>query len=240
MRIKARLAVAGVTCVALAGAFFATAGPSSAKSVATTAAAKITYKNLSYKDFTLTYAAMKALKPLAAKGKGSVAVILPDTTSSTRYTEFDAPMLKTALTDAGLKSSQINIQNAQGSDSTFITDVQADITAGAKVIGIDPEDSATGDKAEQLAAAAGVKTVDYDRLTLGGETSGTYYVSFNNTYVGTLLGKGLVSCVKAWKVKSPKVIVMRGAPTDNNATLFANGYLGVLNSYFNKGSWKDL
>ena len=202
--------------------------------------AKVTYKNLSYKDFTLTYSAMRALAPLATKGTGSVAVILPDTTSSTRYTEFDAPMLTVALEDAGLKPSQIIIQNGQGSDSTFITDVQADITAGAKVIGIDPEDSATGVKAEQLAAAAGVKTIDYDRLTLGGETSGTYYVSFNNTYVGTLLGKGLVSCVKAWKVKSPKVIVMRGSPTDNNATLFANGYLGVLNPLFKSGKWTSV
>src|SRR5580692_8167943 len=240
MRIKARLAVAGVTCVALAGAFFATAGPSSAKSVATTAAAKITYKNLSYKDFSLTYAAMKDIKPLAAKGKGSVAVILPDTTSSTRYTEFDAPMLTKALTDAGLKSSQIIIQNAQASDATFITDVQADITAGAKVIGIDPEDSATGVKAEQLASAAGVKTIDYDRLTLGGATSGKYYVSFNNVNVGKLIGQGMVSCIKAWKVKSPKLIVMRGSPTDNNATLFAQGYFDVMNKYFKNGSWKDL
>jgi D-xylose transport system substrate-binding protein len=235
MRIKARFLVAGVMCMALLGAFFA-----SASGAAPASSTKITYKNLSYKDFSLTYAAMKDIKPLAAKGKGSVAVILPDTTSSTRYTEFDAPMLTKALTDAGLKSSQIIIQNGQGSDSTFITDVQADITAGAKVIGIDPEDSATGVKAEQLAAAAGVKTIDYDRLTLGGATSGKYYVSFNNVNVGVLLGKGLVSCVKAWKVSSPKVIVMRGAPTDNNATLFAQGYLSVLNPYFSGKGWTDL
>jgi D-xylose transport system substrate-binding protein len=227
--------IAGVIGLALVGTFFATAS-----GAATKKPAKVTYKNLSFKDFTLNYSAMKALKPLAAKGTGSVAVILPDTTSSTRYTEFDAPMLKTALTDAGLKSSQINIQNAGGSDSTFITDVQADITNGAKVIGIDPEDSATGVKAEQLAAAAGVKTIDYDRLTLGGATSGKYYVSFNNVNVGKLLGKGLVACVKAWKVSSPKVIVMRGDPTDNNATLFANGYFDILNPYFNNKGWTDL
>jgi D-xylose transport system substrate-binding protein len=235
MRIKARTVVAGLMCMALLGAFFA-----SASGAATAASAKVTYKNLSYKDFSLNYSAMKALKPLAAKGKGSVAVILPDTTSSTRYTEFDAPMLKTALMDAGLKSSQIIIQNAQKSDSTFITDVQADITAGAKVIGIDPEDSATGVKAEQLAAAAGVKTIDYDRLTLGGAKSGKYYVSFNNVNVGVLLGKGLSACVKAWKVSSPKVIVMRGDPTDNNATLFANGYLSILNPLFKNSGWTDL
>jgi len=229
------MVVAGIMCLALLGAFFA-----SASGAASTTSTKVAYKNLSYKDFSLNYSAMKALKPLAAKGKGSVAVVLPDTTSSTRYTEFDAPMLKTALTDAGLKSSQIIIQNGQGSDSTFITDVQADITAGAKVIGIDPEDSATGVKAEQLAAAAGVKTIDYDRLTLGGATSGKYYVSFNNVNVGVLLGKGLVSCVSAWKVTSPKVIVMKGSPTDNNATLFANGYLSVLNPYFSGKGWTNV
>ena len=80
--------------------------------------------------------------------------ILPDTTSSTRYTEFDAPYLKEALKDAGLSRRSIIIQNAQGSDSTFITDAQADITAGAKVIGIDPEDSATGAKVESYAPRA--------------------------------------------------------------------------------------
>jgi D-xylose transport system substrate-binding protein len=231
------LAAVSIASIALVGALFAS---ESGAATATSAKAKVTWKNLSYKDFSLTYAAMKALKPLAAKGKGSVAVVLPDTTSSTRYTEFDAPMLKTALTDAGLKPSQIIIQNAGGSDSTFITDVQADITKGAKVIGIDPEDSQTGVKAEQLASAAGVKTIDYDRLTLGGAKKGKYYVSFNNVHVGVLLGKGLVSCVSAWKVSSPKVIVMKGSPTDNNATLFAQGYLGVLKSYFNTKGWTNV
>ena len=62
---------------------------------------------------------MKALKPLAAKGKGNVAVILPDTTSSARYTEFDAPYLTKAFQAAGLTASQYIVQNAQGSDATF-------------------------------------------------------------------------------------------------------------------------
>jgi D-xylose transport system substrate-binding protein len=182
---------------------------------------------------------MKALKPLAKKGTGSVAVILPDTTSSTRWTEFDAPILKKALSDAGLSSSQVIIQNADGSDATFVTDDQADITAGAKVILTTPEDSATGDQVEKLNNAAGVKTIDYDRLTLGGSTSEKYYVSFNNVTVGKLLGSGLVSCVAAWKVKTPKVIVMRGSPTDNNATLFAQGYFDVLTPKFSSG-WTDV
>jgi D-xylose transport system substrate-binding protein len=227
-----------MAAVAITAAGFATESTAVAKSKSKTKAAVVTYKNLSYKDFTLNFSALKAIKPLAKKGSGKVAVILPDTTSSTRYTEFDAPYLMKAFKDAGLPASDVIIQNAEGSDTTFITDAQADIQNGAKVIAIDPEDSATGIAVEKAADAAGVKVIDYDRLTLGGTRN--YYVSFNNVFVGTLLGKGLVNCVKAWKVSSPKVIVMKGAPTDNNATLFANGYLAVLNPLFSGGSWSDL
>jgi D-xylose transport system substrate-binding protein len=234
--LKRRLAFVGIASVVLTGALFASESSFAAK----TKAPAVTYKNLSSKDFNTSYSAMKALKPLAKKGKGSVAVILPDTTSSTRWTEFDAPILKKAFIAAGLKPSQIIIQNAQGSDATFITDAQADITAGAKVISTTPEDSATGDQVEKLDSAAGVKTIDYDRLTLGGATAGKYYDSFNNVEVGKLLGSGLVSCVSAWHVASPKVIVMRGSPTDNNATLFATGYFDILSPKFSSGGWTDL
>ena len=91
---------------------------------------------------------------------------------------------------------------------------------------MDPLDSGVGARSRPTPSPHGVPVIDYDRLTLGG--SRKYYVSFNNVYVGTLLGKGLVSCVAAWKVASPKVIVMGGAATDNNATLFAQGYNAVL------------
>jgi D-xylose transport system substrate-binding protein len=40
-------------------------------------------------------------------------------------------------------------------------------------------------------------------------------------------------------VKKPDVIVMKGAPTDNNATLFAEGYDAVLKPYFASGKWKE-
>jgi D-xylose transport system substrate-binding protein len=231
--LKRRLALVGIASVALTGTLFATQSSFAAKTA-------VTYKNLTSADFTTSFSAMKALVPLAKKGTGKVGVILPDTVSSTRWTEFDAPYMKTALTDAGLKPNQIIIQNAQGSDSTFITDAQADITAGAKVLLITPVDAATGDQVEKLATAAGVKTIDYDRLTLGGATTDKFYVSFNNVQVGKLEGSGLVSCVKAWGVKAPKVIVNHGAATDNNATQFAQGYFSVLTPLFASGRWTDL
>jgi D-xylose transport system substrate-binding protein len=181
---------------------------------------------------------MKGLASLAAAGKGKVAAILPDTTSSTRYVEFDAPDLKKAAAAAGLPSSDMIVQNALGSDSTFVTDAESAITNGATVLLIDPEDSGTGVTVQRYAKAHGVAVVDYDRLTLGAPAGTADYVSFNNVHVGQLIGQGFVSCVKAWHVAKPNVVVMRGDPTDNNATLFAQGYNGVLKADFSSGKYK--
>ena len=183
-------------------------------------------KTVSASTFNTSFSTMKLLKGLVHKGKGSIAVILPDTVTSARYTEFDAPYLKAAFKAAGMTPKQYVVQNAQGSPSTQYTDAQADIAKGAKVLVLDPLDSTTGAVIEAYARARGVAVIDYDRLTLGGARS--YYVSFNNVSVGTLIGTGLMSCISAWNVKNPVVYVMRGAPTDNNATLFAQGYNAVL------------
>jgi D-xylose transport system substrate-binding protein len=193
---------------------------------------------LSVSSLNNAFTAMTTLKPLAAKGKGNVAVILPDTVSSTRYVEFDAPYLKESFQKAGLKASQFVIQNALGSDATQFSDAQSDITKGADVLLVDPLDSGVGAHIESYAKSHGVAVIDYDRLTLGGTRK--YYVSFNNVLVGTKMGQGLISCVAAWGVKSPQVIVMKGAPTDNNATLFAQGYDAVLAPKFSSGGWKEV
>jgi D-xylose transport system substrate-binding protein len=228
-------AVATVALASSAALFIAACGSSSSSSGKLSASQ---VPKLSYKSFSLNFSAMSKIKILASHGSGDVAAILPDTVSSTRYVEFDAPYLRKAMLDAGLKSSQIIIQNAQGSDATEYSDAQSDITKGAKVLIMDPLDPGVGAKIESYAKSHGVPVIDYDRITLGG--SRKYYVSFNNVYVGTLLGKGLVSCLASWGVKSPKVIVMRGDPTDNNATLFADGYDAVMAPYFSSGAWKDV
>jgi len=193
---------------------------------------------LSTSSFNLSFSAMKTIKSLAKRGRGNVAAILPDTVSSTRYVEFDAPYLKKSMELAGLSSSQIIIQNALGSDATEYSDAQADITKGASVLIMDGLDSGVGAKIESYAKSHGVPVIDYDRLTLGGTRK--YYVSFNNVYVGTLLGKGLVSCIANWHVSKPQVMVMHGALTDNNATLFADGYDAVLAPYFANKTYTDV
>ncbi len=179
------------------------------------------------KSFTPTYSAMFGLQKIAAMSKSGIGVILPDEVSSNRYVEFDAPNITQALTDAGLSTAQINVQNAQGVAANEIAIAQADIAAKDKVLIMDPLDSTTGKTIEALAKKAGVQVVDYDRLTVGG--SAKYYVSFNNVTVGQLIGQGVLSCISAWHVKNPLLYVMNGSTTtDNNAVLFAQGYDGVL------------
>jgi D-xylose transport system substrate-binding protein len=81
-----------------------------------------------------------------------------------------------------------------------------------------------------------VATIDYDRLTLGGSAS--YYVSFDNVAVGKLQGEGLVKCLTDKKVANPVVAYLNGSPTDNNATLFKQGYDSVLKPKFDSGEYK--
>jgi D-xylose transport system substrate-binding protein len=192
--------------------------------------------NISTSSFNNSFSVMSEFKSLAAAGHGKIAALLPDTVSSTRYVEFDQPDITKALEKAGVSSSQFVVQNALGSDATQLTDAQTDISNGATVLLVDPLDSGVGTQIESYAKSRGVRVIDYDRLTLGG--SRAYYVSFNNVKVGQVMGQGLVSCVSAWHVSHPQVVVMHGAVTDNNATLFAQGYDGVINTYFHNGKWK--
>jgi D-xylose transport system substrate-binding protein len=159
--------------------------------------------------------------PPAALGK--VGVILPDTKSSARWEDQDRPNLKAAFDAAGIES---NIQNAQGATSTFATLCDSMINEGVKVLLITNLDSDSGKACLTKANAAGIKAIDYDRLTLGGNAA--FYVSFDNVKVGALQAEGLLTCLEAAGKKEGNIVYINGAATDNNATLFKNGYDGVL------------
>jgi len=196
-------------------------------SPATTSASATVPSGLSVTSFDASFSAMAQLKGLTAASSGLVGVILPDTTSSTRYVAFDEPYLRKAFTAAGYSSSQFKIDNAQGDVAKEISLAQADITQGAKVLIFDPIDKPTGEQIQQLAQSHGVKAISYDRATFTG--TNTYYVSFDNVQVGKLIGKGFMDCVTAWGVSSPKVFQLNGGEdTDPNAISFAQGYNSVI------------
>ena len=159
--------------------------------------------------------------------KPKIGVILPDSKSSARWEGADRKYLKAAFDAAGVDS---DIQNAQNDKTAFQTIADQMITSGVNVLMIVNLDSGTGKAVLDKAKSQGVATIDYDRLTLGG--SAQYYVSFDNEAVGKLQGEGLSKCLTDKGVKNPSISYLNGSPTDNNATLFKNGYDSVLKPKF--------
>src|SRR5436305_458713 len=121
---------------------------------------------------------------------GKVAVLLPDSKSSVRWETLDRPLLKAAFDKEGIQSE---IQNAEGDKSAQQQQAEQAITNGAKVLLLVNLDSGSGAAIAANAKSQGAKVIDYDRLTLNGDSD--YYVSFDNTRVGKLQGAGLVKCL---------------------------------------------
>ena len=163
---------------------------------------------------------------------GKVGIILPDTKSSQRWGTDDPKFLKAAFDAAGV---QADIQNAQGDKTAFQTIADGMISSGVSVLMIVNLDSGTGKAVLEKAKKAGIATIDYDRLTLSGGAD--YYVSFDNVKVGELQGQGLVKCLEDKKATKPVVAELNGSPTDNNATLFAQGYDSVLDPKYTDGTF---
>ena len=167
----------------------------------------------------------------APAGAVKVGVILPETQSSARWEGFDKPLLTAAMQAEGLDA---DIQNAQGDEQKFSTLADGMISSGVKVLVIASISSESGAAVAAKAKAQGIPTIDYDRLSLGGTSD--YYVSFDNTKVGTLQGQGLADALK--DKQGAQVIEIAGAPTDNNATLFSDGANSVLKPLYDSGALK--
>ncbi len=166
---------------------------------------------------------------------GSVAVLLPDSNSSVRWETVDRPFLKQAFEKAGVEAT---IQNAEGDPAQQRQQAEQAITNGAKVLLLVNLDSGSGAAIAANAKSQGASVIDYDRLTLNGQSD--YYVSFDNEQVGRLQGEGLVSCLEESDAQKPAVAVLNGSPTDNNATLFKRGYDSVLNPKFESGEYTEV
>lgn len=159
----------------------------------------------------------------SAAATGKVGVILPDSASSARWETADRKFLSEAFEAAGV---EYDIQNAGGDKTKFSTIADGMIASGVKVLMIVNLDSDTGAAVIKKATAAGIPVIDYDRLTLGGGAA--YYVSFDNEAVGTAIGEGLVKGMQEAGNSSGNVVLLNGSPTDNNATLFKQGYEKVV------------
>lgn len=164
----------------------------------------------------------------ASAAGAQVGVILPDSASSARWETSDRTFLAAAFKAAGVT---VDIQNANGDVAAFQTIADQMLTSGVKVLIMVNLDSASAKAVQDKAKKQGVPTIDYDRLTLNGSES--YYVSFDNVAVGKLQGQGIKSCLNRMKKTTARIVYLNGSPTDNNATLFKQGYDSILRPLIN-------
>ena len=167
-------------------------------------------------------------------GTGSIAVLLPDTTSSDRWEADDRRFFEEAFEAAGV---DYTIVNAEGDSRIQQTQADQAIANGAKVLLFVNLDSGSGSLIIAKAREAGIRVIDYDRLTIVGPGA-DIYVSFDNESVGRLMGETLESLIDDLDADPKRVIQLNGSPTDNNATLFRQGYFSVAELHYEAGDWE--
>jgi len=169
------------------------------------------------------------------KASVQVCVLLPDTKSSVRWVQFDAPAFAKALKAAGVTYS---ITNALNDPQKQKAQASACLAAGAKVVVETALDNGSASSIEKLFTSKGGKAIDYDRQVLGGTAS--VYVTFDGNAVGRAQASGIVAAMKAnGTYKSSSVVAeLWGGPTDQNAFWFKSGNDDILNPLFKAGKLK--
>src|ERR1700751_2686505 len=162
-----------------------------------------------------------------------VCVLLPDTKSSVRWVQFDAPDFAKALKAAGVTYS---ITNALGDPQRQKAQAQACLAAGAKVVVETALDNGSAAAIEKLFTSSGGKAIDYDRQVVGGTAS--VYVTFDGNAVGRAQANGIIAAMKANGTygNKPTVAELWGGPTDQNAFWFKSGNDDILNPLFKSGT----
>jgi D-xylose transport system substrate-binding protein len=157
---------------------------------------------------------------------GTIALLLPET-KTTRYETQDKPLFE-AKVKALCPNCKILYQNANQDPAQQQQQAEAALTQGAKVLVLDAVDAASAGAIVQKAKAQNVPVISYDRLVTNAPVS--YYISFDNVRVGQLQGQALASKLKQDGKATGPIVMINGAPTDNNAKLFKQGATGALNS----------
>lgn len=152
-----------------------------------------------------------------------IALLLPETKTA-RYESKDRPLFE-AKVKALCSDCQIIYSNANQDPSAQQSQAEAALTNGAKVLVLDAVDGAAAAAIANKAKQSNVPVISYDRLILN-TPNVNFYISFDNQAVGKLQGTSLLQALGS--KTNPSIVMINGAPTDNNAKLFKQGAHSVL------------
>jgi D-xylose transport system substrate-binding protein len=158
-------------------------------------------------------------------GGGKIALLLPESKTA-RYESQDRPNFENKVKEL-CSDCDILYSNADQDAAKQQQQAEAAITQGAKVLVLDPVDAASAGAVVQRAKQSDIPVISYDRLITDADID--YYISFDNEQVGKLQGESLVKKLQEDKAQGD-IVMINGAPTDNNATLFKKGAHSVIDS----------
>ncbi len=175
----------------------------------------------------------------AAKGCTKIGVLLPETNSSPRWEAYDHPLLVKAIQN-DLPGATIDYANANGSASNQQSQAEADLTRGDCILVVAAHDSSAAASIVASAKASHVPVIAYDRLIQSSDLA--YYVSFDNVKVGELQGQYIVDHYQQYVALAGNnnLAIIKGAETDNNALLFAQGGHSKIDPLINSGALKKV
>jgi D-xylose transport system substrate-binding protein len=170
--------------------------------------------------------------------EGSIWVLLPDTASSDRWEQEDAPYFTEAFEAAGLsEGDDFTIVNAEGDAATQQSQAEQAIADGASVIVLTSLDTGSGATIIDQAKDEGIDVVEYDRFNTGG-SGGAAYVSFDNVAVGAAMAEAVEPAIDALGVSPARVVELNGGEEDNNSFLFKQGYDETVQERVDAGDWE--
>jgi D-xylose transport system substrate-binding protein len=175
--------------------------------------------------FCLAVVSLIAL-PVRAVPKTKIGLSFSDFATERWARERDE--MSKLLSDAGY---EVLVQEANHDAKLQNDQIKNMVTQGAKVVIVVAEDGDSAATAVDEVAKKGVKVIAYDRLIKSSKIAA--YVSFDNVDVGRNQAKGVLA-VKS----SGTFVLLGGSPTDNNAHLFRQGQMEVLNPLIKSGKIK--
>lgn len=166
-----------------------------------------------------------------------IGVLLPDSNSSSRWEAYDHPLLFQELEANGFSSNNIDYANANGDANVQQAQAESDLKKGDCILIISAQDSLAAADIVAAAKKRQVPVIAYDRLIFSDDLN--FYASFDGVAVGKLQGQYIADHYKdaqyGVRAGHNNIAFINGSPSDNNATLFAEGAHQILDPLIQAG-----
>jgi len=127
--------------------------------------------------------------------------------------------------------ADVLVQSADGDDKVQTQQAENLLTQGVNVLVVIPHNGEIAASIVEASHRQNVPVVSYDRLIRNSEPD--LYISFDNEKVGELQARYLIE-----RAPRGNYVLIGGAPTDNNATLFRKGQMNILKPAIDRGDIK--